>query len=688
MATTEVEVIQIDTAQSVKSVQSLKQEIKDLKTQLLNLDKGTEEYNQTLLELGNASHDLKEIQEQTLATNSDFGTMVSNSSKALAGMAGAVSAVTGTLSLLGVNLGDDAKLMKIFVSAMSITSGVAAIDSGVKAVKALGISIKAATQAQKGFNIMAGYNPYLLGATVILGAIAAITKALQGQSKQQQEMHEAERRRHEERLEWEKKEALNRIKYTQDVARFTVDAEEMTTEEIIKKREDLKREIKRLQAEKAKLSEGRYLGVGADQIQTDIDEQLAAYDKQIELANKKLQILNNTKGKAAKTTAANTEATKDEYTAYEKLLNEIELLVATGEDEGEVLQQKIQVEKEHLTELTRGTEAYDKQLIKIAQLNTAYVDYLRNVETATHEEKLNAIERQKNAKMQEAELKRLKSESENLNVSSGAAVTEPTTAKGINENADSKKALIQAEYDTKVQYLNDTFNAEIEAANNELLLAETTAERKKELLQDIEVLTAEHDLRLNELNAEKNEKDLQNDKETAEAKKALMQMQVGFAVAMAQQITGVLVSMADAQEENSKEQKNLQIASAIINTLAGAAGGFAQAMAAYPMPYGAILGAVAMATTLGTGFAQVAKIKATKVSKSASASTPSNTTVQTITNTPTNVRQTSPMWNDEQYIGEQVQQTNEKTDTTVTLVYSEVQNMAETSNEIQTANTI
>ena len=102
----------------------------------------------------------------------------------LAGMSGAVSAVTGTLSLLGVEVGDDTKLMKLLVSAMSITQGLTAIDAGVKSFKALKISIQAATAAQKGFNLAAMKNPYIIAGAAILGALVAIIGALKKAQKE------------------------------------------------------------------------------------------------------------------------------------------------------------------------------------------------------------------------------------------------------------------------------------------------------------------------------------------------------------------------------------------------------------------------------------------------------------------------------------------------------------------------
>ena len=170
MATQDVEILQVDTSQSMQSVASLRKEIKGLKDQLLNLEQGTKEYNDTLVELGNKTHELREIQQQVRQTTTDFGDSLSNLRGTITGVTGAFQTVLGSLSLLGVNLGDDVKMLKMLQSAMAITQGVSAIDAGVKSFKALTISIKASTAA------MSGLKKALLSSGI--GAIILLVGAL------------------------------------------------------------------------------------------------------------------------------------------------------------------------------------------------------------------------------------------------------------------------------------------------------------------------------------------------------------------------------------------------------------------------------------------------------------------------------------------------------------------------------
>lgn len=150
MATQDVEVLQVNTQPAQQSVAGLRNEIKRLKGELLSLEQGSKEYNEVLTEVANKTHQLKEITEQVNRSSADFGDRLRNVQGTVAGLSGAFQTVLGSLSLMGVQIGDDVKMLKMLQSAMAITQGVAAIDTGVKAFKALTISIKASAAAMSG----------------------------------------------------------------------------------------------------------------------------------------------------------------------------------------------------------------------------------------------------------------------------------------------------------------------------------------------------------------------------------------------------------------------------------------------------------------------------------------------------------------------------------------------------------
>ena len=130
-----------------------------------------------------------------------------------------------------------------------------------------------------------------------------------------------------------------------------------------------------------------------------------------------------------------------------------------------------------------------------------------------------------------------------------------------------------------------------------------------------------------ETNALREKKRLREQDAKDAKEKAKQQMGVMQSVASA--TSGILGSIADMyesdeknSEKNANKIKGLRIASATIDTISGAIGAFMQAVQTIPPPMGAIIGGIQAAAVTATGIAQIAKIKSTKVSGSASNSAP------------------------------------------------------------------
>lgn len=130
-----------------------------------------------------------------------------------------------------------------------------------------------------------------------------------------------------------------------------------------------------------------------------------------------------------------------------------------------------------------------------------------------------------------------------------------------------------------------------------------------------------------ETNALREKKRLREQDAKDAKEKAKQQMEVMQSVASA--TSGILGSIADMYESDEKNSemnankiKGLRIASATIDTISGAIGAFMQAVQTIPPPMGAIIGGIQAAAVTATGIAQIAKIKSTKVSGSASNSAP------------------------------------------------------------------
>ena len=130
-----------------------------------------------------------------------------------------------------------------------------------------------------------------------------------------------------------------------------------------------------------------------------------------------------------------------------------------------------------------------------------------------------------------------------------------------------------------------------------------------------------------ETNALREKKRLREQDAKDAKEKAKQQMEVMQSVASA--TSGILGSIADMyesdeknSEKNANKIKGLRIASATIDTISGAIGAFMQAVQTIPPPMGAIIGGIQAAAVTAAGIAQIAKIKSTKVSGSASNSAP------------------------------------------------------------------
>lgn len=178
--------VDIETQKSTTSIAQLRKEVKELKSQLLNLDSGTQEYADTLDQLGSKLGQIKDTNEMARAATQDFGQQVANVTGTLQGVAGGVTVITGALSLMGVEAGEDSKLMKTLVSLMAMTQGIAAVESGIKAFKGLTTAIKASTIVQRGLNAAMKANPigFILGA---VAALVAVVGTLVSKTKQARE---------------------------------------------------------------------------------------------------------------------------------------------------------------------------------------------------------------------------------------------------------------------------------------------------------------------------------------------------------------------------------------------------------------------------------------------------------------------------------------------------------------------
>lgn len=144
MAVTKTKVIDIDTSQSQKNVEnlsksfvSLRQQMKLLRDQLAQLEVGSEEFNKISKELADLQQKNIEITEAAKYSNRDFGAVMSSLTKVSLGLAGGISAISASISLLG---GDSEKVQKTLAPLtliMGTIQSFSAIDDGIKSLQGL-----------------------------------------------------------------------------------------------------------------------------------------------------------------------------------------------------------------------------------------------------------------------------------------------------------------------------------------------------------------------------------------------------------------------------------------------------------------------------------------------------------------------------------------------------------------------
>ena len=145
MATEKVTVVKIETGKAQTETQKLRQELKELKNIMLQVEEGSKEYNDALQQAANIQHRLKEQMEEINASAMDFGQIAGNVVKGVGGIVAGFQAAQATMNLFGIENETVIKSLQKMQSLMAITQAIPAIDDGVKAFKRLGLAIKGAT---------------------------------------------------------------------------------------------------------------------------------------------------------------------------------------------------------------------------------------------------------------------------------------------------------------------------------------------------------------------------------------------------------------------------------------------------------------------------------------------------------------------------------------------------------------
>jgi len=609
----EVEILSVDTSKTVKSMASLKQEIKDLKSQLLGLQEGTEEYNRVLTECADKTHQLSEVQEQVKRSSQDFGDRMTNVSSAISGVSGAVQTVTGALSLMGVEMGDDSKLMKTLVAAMSITSGVQAIDKGVKAFKALKISIQASTMAMSGLKkalISTGIGALVVAVGLLIANFDKLKNLISGTVDESEKFKAAN-----EKLK-QSLDDLNR-EYDYEIAIMEQDGKSKV--EIAQKRyEAANAALKEAEAvydlisaksdlndaEKEELETARRVvderwnammsalnAVALAERQERIDRQKA----QEEAAKKRLEAQKAAAERALQQRKADLERiAKLERDAQIGLMEDEQGELARLKD---TYDEQVALYEKRGQDTTTLTEYYEKQRSEIIK---KYADQRKADEDQA------AQEEEEKRKQRSADLiamleVQLQIE-DNLYDQQEINATNRLAKDYSEENVEKTKEMMDAAYDAMLQH---KIELDQQLLQSDELLAEDRAKVESDLLQ---------------LQKQQADRSVQIEKAALDKRKTLYKNYSTAVKSTTSSIGSILGSIGDTLEEGAAEWKAVKIAEAIISTIQGGIAAYMGMVESIPGPAGIIAGGVAAAATVAAGMVEVGKIRSTQISTNSSGS--------------------------------------------------------------------
>lgn len=615
---TEVEVLQIDTSKGQQSIAGLRKEIKQLKDQLVGLEEGTKEYNDVLSEVADKAHQLKEIQEQVRMSSQDFGDQLANVRGTITGVSGAFQTVLGSLSLMGVELGDDVKMLKMLQSAMAITQGVAAIDSGIKSFKALSIAIKAATAATSGFTkalIATGIGALVVAVGLLIANMDKLKQLFGGAADESDKFAAANKRLKDsldalnQQTELEvaimEQDGATKVEVAQkrlEAARAALKEADATVDLIRAKGELNKKELEELQTAMDVANERWKIVAKANQ-DLFLAERQAQLDRQKaerERVQKHLEELRKQNEEAAKQRLADLKKIAEQD-------NEANMSLV-GDEQAELAKLKIaydealELHKKYGQDTAAITEAYEKQ---VAEITERY-----RKERAERQMVGADLEAETEYQMQRAA----------VIIANEENIEEQLLQLDI-DFRDRREELVRERYEqgllTTEEFNSQIAALEVEAANLQIEQEQRVTEKTKTEL-------------------EKRKKMQQN-----------YQKAIGSIVGS---IGNILSSIGGVLEQGSTEWKAVMTAEAIISTIKGGIDAYMGMIAAIPGPYGIAAGAAAAIATVAAGMAEVAKIQSTDISTSGGgSSTSSNTSlgsvspsaVQVAATQVTNTRQTS-----------------------------------------------
>ena len=652
------------------SVKELRQELKAQKDILLSTEQGTDEYNAALKRAAEIQHTLKEQMEEVNASAMDFGQITGNVVKATGGLVAGLQAAKATMNLFGVENETVIKSLQQMQNLMAITQALPALDNGVKAFKRLGLVIKAATAGMNSFKV-ALMSTGIGAAVVALGLLVANWDKVTDAMKRWGIIHQTTA----EKLEEEKKKAEDLKQKLEDAQKAYKDWEKQTAVN------NLSSEAKEKYQELENTIEGANLKISEFQAKMDqVGDDKSAWESLRDQAREYEAIRDNAKA-AQSEILKNTDNTKQAAEEAKKATEAAKKAAEERKKAAEQEKKEIEEIKKKYSELSIdinlfGASEYQKDL---AALDKAEQSAIKTVEDAEKkgvvtkeqaEKDKTAIQKyyitQRDKATKEEADRQSKISIEMIDTSyqlEQAKLQKQYDEKLISEKQfnDRKKELqtnYVQDYIDNIQFILDT---EKNLTDEQILdltnkINEARASLKENKDTDPNVLTAKQiseainasALALNDFsdnpawgNILKNVATLAANWDTlqknikeggSKAFTAYTQIAATALSAVAQMMNGLAAEQDTSNKEGFESAKKYQIAGATMSMLAGIASAWASSMQLM-FPANVIIGSLLSAMMLGTGIAQIAKIKSTQFgggSTSGTSATPNASAVSAI----------------------------------------------------------
>ena len=568
--------IDIETSQTESSLKALREELKRVKDEMSGLEEGSDAFLQAAKKGGELKHQIDEINQSIRGASADFGDMLGNITNVGAGITGAFQAAKGAMELMGVESENVTKAIKDMQSIMAMTQGLDSIDQAIKSFKKLSTIVNISSKSLSTFK-KALIGTGLGALVVVLGSIVSnwdeFTKSIGLSTKQLEKLGEVASG------------VFNVLKGS--LQGITKAITKVVTGDFKGALESLKNgfNFKQLYAEgvEAKITKRE---------KEELAKREEAHKKYLEEREKELDLL-----------VSKTNATISNETKRTKEL--------------------IKIEQERLKLYKQGTKEYYDQLIKINELKNklnnktsitgSATSITDNKELEQLEKDLDNLRKSQRTKLQIIE-ETAQEERDILNKSREQNLIDEETYQKMLLEIDKKYAQERNDYALSLlgnikggdvnstDSFNEQLNSLLEQKQAELDLTKYYYEQGLLAKEDYESRTLE----------------IEN---TYAAQSQQIQQQrvdsiINIAAAASNLLTGMLVDIADQQDQSNKEgfekAKKLQIAAATIQMLTGIATAMAGAFTTKTGPWDIALAAIQAATIASTGAFQIAKIKNTK----------------------------------------------------------------------------